>query len=129
MSKYYVHGFFQDFILHFMSLLTAPIASRNLAGIYLIFLKNVLDQTWKSFKIEFGPKQKYWKKSYQVWINLTLFYNLVALILGCYCVKGLMVAKIIKIWRGTEWVRGKKLFPEFQEKPFLPENFMSNKTN
>ena len=96
MSKYYVHGFFQDFILHFMSLLTAPIVSRILAGIYLIFLKNVLDQTWKSFKIEFGPKQKYWKKSYQVWINLTLFCNLVALILGCYCVKGLMVAKIIK---------------------------------
>ena len=96
MSKYYVHGFFQDFILHFMSLLTAPIVSRILAGIYLIFLKNVLDQIWKSFKIEFGPKQKYWKKSYQVWINLTLFCNLVALILGCYCVKGLMVAKIIK---------------------------------
>ena len=45
-----------------MSLLTAPIVSRILAGIYLIFLKNVLDQTWKSFKIEFGPKQKILEK-------------------------------------------------------------------
>ena len=131
MSRYYVHVFFQNFILRFMSLLTAPIVSRILAGNYLIFLKNcpglnlsyncyshvlagidlifqknTLDQTWRSFKIEFGPRQKYWKKSYQVRKDLALFRNLVTLILGCYCVKGLMIAKIIK-GIGFERARGK----------------------
>ena len=83
--------------LHFVTLLTAPIVinSHILAGIYLIFLKNVLDQTWGSFKTEFGPRQKYRKKSYQVKQNLALFRNLVALILGWYCVKGLIVVKFI----------------------------------
>ena len=58
------------------------INSHILAAIYLIFLKNVLDQTWRSLKIEFGPQRKYRKKSYQVRQNLSLFCNLVAPILG-----------------------------------------------
>ena len=33
-----------------------------LAGIYLIFLKIVLDQAWRSFKTEFGPQQKHRKE-------------------------------------------------------------------
>ena len=70
--------------------------SHILSEIYLIFLKNVLDQAWRSFKIEFGPQRKYWKKSYQVRQNLALFCNLVALILGWYCVKGLVVTNFIK---------------------------------
>ena len=70
--------------------------SHILSKIYLIFLKNVLDQAWRSFKIEFGPQRKYWKKSYQVRQNLALFCNLVALILDWYCVKGLMVAESMK---------------------------------
>ena len=39
-----------------MFLLTAPIVKNShiLAGIYFIFLKNVLDQTLKSFNTEFG---------------------------------------------------------------------------
>ena len=41
------------------------INSHILAGIYLVFLKYVLEQTWRSFKTEFGPQQKYTKKSYQ----------------------------------------------------------------
>ena len=46
-SKYYEHDSLQNFILLFMSLLTALIVknSHMLAGIYYIFLKNVLDQT------------------------------------------------------------------------------------
>ena len=72
------------------------INSHILAGIYLIFLENVLDQTWRSLKTDFGPQQKYWKRSYQVRQNLALFCNLVALILGWYCVNSLMVAKFIR---------------------------------
>ena len=45
---------------------TVLVNSHILAGIYLIFLKKVLDETWRSFKIEFGPQRKYRKKSYQV---------------------------------------------------------------
>ena len=53
-----------------------------LAAIYLIFLENVLEQTRRPLKTEFGPQQKYRKKSYQLRQNLALFCNLVALILG-----------------------------------------------
>ena len=87
----------------------APIVinSHNLTGIYFIFLKNVLDQSWRSFKTEFGPQRKYQKKSYQVRQNLAHFCNLVALILGWYCVQGFMVAKfIIEIgFPGASWVQ------------------------
>ena len=71
------------------------INSHMLAAIYLIFLENVLEQTRRPLKTEFGPQQKYRKKSYQLRQNLALFCNLVALILGWYCVNGLMVAKFI----------------------------------
>ena len=70
--------------------------SHILTGIYLIFLKNVLNETWSSFKTEFGPRRKYRETSYRVRQNLALFRNLVALILGWYCVKGLIFAKCIK---------------------------------
>ena len=66
-----------------MSVVTAPIVKDSdfLAGIYFIFLKNVLDSTWKSFDPEFGPQWKDLKNSYQVRQNLTLFCNFGTLIL------------------------------------------------
>ena len=41
-----------------MFLLTTPIVKNSyvLAGIYFIFLKNVLDQTYKYFDTEFAPQ-------------------------------------------------------------------------
>ena len=46
-SKYYEHNCLQDFLLIFRSLLTALIIKDNniLTGIYLIFLKNILQKT------------------------------------------------------------------------------------
>ena len=46
-SEYYVRDCLQNFLLLFMFLLKAKIvkSSHILAGIYFIFLKNVLDQT------------------------------------------------------------------------------------
>ena len=43
--KYYVHDYLENSLLIFMFLLTAPIIKNShiLAGIYFIFLKNVLD--------------------------------------------------------------------------------------
>ena len=40
-----------------MALWTALVVKNNhiLAGIYFIFLKNVLEQTWKAFNTKFGP--------------------------------------------------------------------------
>ena len=46
-SKYYDHDCLQNFLLIFMSLLTAPVVikNHNLAENYFIFLKNALEQT------------------------------------------------------------------------------------
>ena len=45
--KYYVQDCVQNFLLFFMCLLTAPIVKNRhiLAGIYFIFLTNVLDES------------------------------------------------------------------------------------
>ena len=64
--------------------------------IYFTFLKNVLNQTWRSFNIKLEPQWKDRKSSYQVRQILALFCNLIALILGWHCVKGLRVNKIVK---------------------------------
>ena len=66
-----------------MSYLTAPIVKNSHieAKIYFMFLKNVLKQTWKSFNTKFRPQWKR-KTNYQVRQILTLFCNLIALILG-----------------------------------------------
>ena len=54
-SKYYEHDCLQNFVLLFMSLLTTFIVKNShvLIGIYVIFLKKVLDQTWKAFNTKF----------------------------------------------------------------------------
>ena len=48
------------FFFHFLSLLTALIVKNShiLAGICYIFLKNILDQTWKASNTKFGPQWK-----------------------------------------------------------------------
>ena len=53
-----------------------------LAGIHFIFLKKVLDQTWKSFNIKFGFQEKDQESTYQVRQILKLFWKLVDLILA-----------------------------------------------
>ena len=67
-----------------MSLSTAPVVKNRyiLPVIYFIFLKNVLDKTWKAFNTKFEPQWKDQKSSYQVRQILALFRKLVALILG-----------------------------------------------
>ena len=44
--------------------------------IYFIFLKNVVDQTWKVFNTKFGPKWKDPKSSYQVRQIIALFLQI-----------------------------------------------------
>ena len=67
-----------------MSLLTALIVKNShiLGRIYFIFLKNILNQTWKAFNTKFGPQWKDRKSSYQVRQVLAVFCKLVALISG-----------------------------------------------
>ena len=83
-SKLYDHDCLQNFILLFMSLMlkTAFIVKNShiFAGIYFIFLKNVLYQTLKSFSGKFGSHWKARKSSYQVRNVLAPFCTLVALV-------------------------------------------------
>ena len=81
-----------------MLLLTAPIfkSSCILTGIYFIFLKNVLDQTYKTLDTKFRAQWKDRQKSYQARQNLALFSNLDALILNWNCVKSLIVIKTVQ---------------------------------
>ena len=65
-----------------MLLLTILIVKNShiLAGIYSIFLKNVLHQTWEVAGTKSGTQWKDWENSYQVMQILALFRRLVALI-------------------------------------------------
>ena len=66
------------------------------ARIFLIFLKNVLKQTWNSFNTKFQAQWKDRESSYQVRIILEHFCHLIALILGLNSVKGLRVTKNVR---------------------------------
>ena len=81
-----------------MSLLIAPIVKNSdfLAGIYFISLRKLLNQIWITFDTEFQHQRNDRKSSYQLRLNLALFCNLVALILGWNCVKGHIVTKFVK---------------------------------
>ena len=98
-----------------MSLLTALIAksSHIWAGIYFIFLENVLHQASKSFNTKLLPKWKSWKSSYQVRKILVVFCKLFPVNLklskSFYSHKN---CPTNEIWRGVEQGRSKKLFPE-----------------
>ena len=115
-SKYFKYDCLQNFILLFMSLLTVWIVKSNsLAGICFIFLKDVLDYTWKAFNTKFRPQWKDRESSYQVRPILAPFCKLVSLILGYNCFKGLRLTKIVKQIRSEGVLgqfRNKKLFPE-----------------
>ena len=78
MLKYYEHDCLQNFLLLFMSLLTALIVenSQILAEIYFIFL-NML----KVLNTKFRPHRKDRVTSFQIRQILVLFSKLVALIL------------------------------------------------
>ena len=67
-----------------MSLLIAKFVKKShiKARIYFIFLKNVLKETWNSFKMLFGPQRKDGTNSYEVRKLLAIYFNLIALILG-----------------------------------------------
>ena len=117
-SNYCVHHCLLNFLSIYRSLSTASIVKTViLAVIYFIFLKkNILDQTWKPFETKFWPQRKDWKRIYEVRQNLELFCNLVALIVGQNCVKGITVIKFLKKTtkktRGLEIVSTNTMFPE-----------------
>ena len=64
--------------------------------IYIIFLKNVLKQTWNSFNTKFRLRWKDGKSSYQSTQLLGLLWNLIDLILDEDSVKGLRFSEIVK---------------------------------
>ena len=76
--------------------------------LYLIFLKNVLISSWKSFNFKFQPQWKDLKSSYKVRQSLAPFCHLNSLILGQSSVKGLRFIKNDKeikfegVWREIE---------------------------
>ena len=96
----------------FLSLLTAKI------GIYFIFPKNSLKQTWKPFHAKLKPQWKDQQNSFQVRQILALFCNFVALILRWIYLKGLKVSEIVKEI-SFEGVWGKVAKVCFQRQEFL----------
>ena len=93
--KYYKNDCLQNFILLLMSLLTVPFVKNShiWAGIYYIFLKNILKHTWKSFNTKFWPQWKGSKKQSASKKILALFCHLVARSFGRNC-------KWNQVWRG-----------------------------
>ena len=77
--KFYEHYCFQNFVLLFMSSLTASVVKNShvLAGIFFIFLKNDLDQVYKrkSLNTKFRPQWNDQKSSSQVKPILVAFSN------------------------------------------------------
>ena len=97
-SKYYVNDCLQNFVLLFISLLPTKFVKNShiWSKIYLIFLKNVLKQTWNSFNTKFQAQRKARNSSYQVWLILPQFFHLISLILRWSSVERLKVTKIVK---------------------------------
>ena len=97
-SKYYDHGCLENFLLHFMSLLTVSTVKNShiLAVTQFIFLKEGPRPNSKTCNTRFGPQRKDRKSSYHVRQLSALFCNLVALILGSNCAEVLRVTKIVK---------------------------------
>ena len=95
-----------------MSLVTAVIVKNSYiyTGIYFVYLKTVLKQTWIPVNTTFWLPWNDWKKREQVWQILALLCNLVDWILGSNFVKALRVTKAVNQILGH--VRRKKMFPE-----------------
>ena len=74
LKKNYEHDCLQNSVLLFVSFLTALIVenSQILAKIFFIFLKNVLDQTWKAFNTKFGRQWKDREKTIFICFNFRL---------------------------------------------------------
>ena len=93
-----------------MSLLTAKVVENIFiwASTHFFFPRNVLKQSLNSFDTKFQPQFKARKRSYRLSESLTLFWYLIALILGQTSVKDLRVTKILQemkfegIWGKTE---------------------------
>ena len=81
-----------------MSLLTAKVVENIFiwASTHFFFPRNVLKQSLSSFDMKFQPQFKARKRSYRLSESLTLFWYLIALILGQTSVKGLRVTKIVQ---------------------------------
>ena len=115
----------------FLSLLTALIVKNNhiLAGIYFIFLKKVLYQTWKTFNTKVEPQWTDWERSYQVKQILALFCKLIALILGSKSVIELQkLSKKIKFERVWGKLEAKNCFQRQSFRKYLRQTlfFMLN---
>ena len=83
LSKYYDHECLKNFLLLFMSLITALLLKIHTISQNLLNLsKNALDQTWKSFYTSFGAHWKVQKSGYQAGQVLALFYKLIPLTFG-----------------------------------------------
>ena len=80
----------------FRSLLTVKLVKNSniLAKSYFIVLKNFLKQTWNAFNTKCWPQWKDWKSVYWVRQVLTLFSNVIALVLSWNNIKALRVTKI-----------------------------------
>ena len=103
----------------FMSLSIAKFVTNShiYPEIYVIFLKNVLKQTWNSFNTKFRLWWKDGKSSYQSTQLLGLLWSLIDLTLDEDSVKGLRVTKIVKekklVWGELKSRR------DFQRQSFL----------
>ena len=77
-SKYCDQDCQKNFLLHFMSLLAAPIFKNSYVWLKFIlsFSENILDQTSKAFNTKFGPQWKDKKSSYQLKQILQLFLKI-----------------------------------------------------
>ena len=95
-----------------MSLLTASIDrnSHNLLETYFIFLKDVLEQKWKTFNTKFGPKWKDQKSRYEERRFLAFFAKLLLHVRVKTMLKALELPKLSKklsvkkskgIWKKT----------------------------
>ena len=93
-SKYYDQDCMKNSLLLFIPFYQLQLLKIVIfwAGIFFIFLKNVIEQTWKVFNTKFGPQWKDRKSSYQDLKSPNCQAN--------------------HIWRGLGRVRGKILFAE-----------------
>ena len=115
--KYYVHGFLQNFLFLFMSLLKTPIVESTniLAGIYFIFLKKCPGANLKVFRYQIWTSVKRSEKELSSTTNFSIFLQLHS---SNFSLKLYQKPHIYQnyeknqVWRSLVQVRSKKLFPE-----------------
>ena len=134
-SECYEYSCLQNFFSFFMSLFRALIAKNSyiLSWIYFIFLKNVVDQTWKAFNTKFGPQCKDRESSYQVRQTLALFLHISCSnfkLKLCQRPESYKNCETNQTGSGLGQVRSKKLFGETTIHKILETNssFLWNST-